>query len=134
MGQAAERTQRGSAAGRWLIVAALSMLVGALGAELLLSAPASEAEAASAGGGGAFAIAGKITADTYGLYLVDAHNGTICLYEYLPTERRLWLRAARSYVSDVKLEEYNTQPSPKEILKMVSEARRSKDTSGQGSP
>lgn len=134
MRQMAGRTNRGPATAQWLIVVVLSVLVGALGAELLLSDSPAGAQTASAGRSGAFAIAGQITGDTYGLYLVDLDSGTICLYEYVAGERRLWLRAARTFLPDVKLDEYNTQPAPKEIQKMAAEARRLKDTPPKQSP
>ena len=128
MSQAAQGTNRAwpSAPAQWLIVVTLSMLVGALVAQLLLSAPAAEAQTGSAGRSGTFAIAGQLTANTYGLYLVDTGNGTICLYEYVPAERRFWLRAARTFVQDLQLDAYNTKPPPKEIMEMVNQARRLK--------
>ncbi len=131
MGEEAER--RGRAAAQWSVVVLLSMIVGALGAELLFSPPAS-ARTGSAGRSGVFAIAGQITGDSYGLYLVDVENGTICLYEYVAGKRRLWLRAARTFLADVRLDAYNTLPEPKEVLKMVSEARRLKDVSPKKRP
>jgi len=116
-----------SSAARWVVVIVLAALAGALGGELLLSASPAAADTASGGAGKVFAVAGQITGDTYGLYLVDLENGTICLYEYVGRERRLWLRAARTFRADLKLDAYNTQPSPEEVSKMVSEARRLKD-------
>ena len=119
--------------GRWAIVVGLSMAVGALAMELL-SAPAAGAAAGAAGGGKVFAIAGQVSADSYGVYLVDLEKGTMCLYEYVARDRRLWLRAARTFQADVQLDSYNTMPLPKEVSKMVAEARRLKDVAGEKKP
>ena len=132
------RTQRGVRAagvawGQWVIVVGLSMVVGALTMQLL-SAPAAAAAAGAAGEGKVFAIAGQVSADSYGVYLVDLEKGTMCLYEYVARDRRLWLRAARTFQADVQLDSYNTMPLPKEVSKMVAEARRLKDVAGDEKP
>ncbi len=130
MGDGTQPTGRRTApvAGRWAVVVLMAMAAGVLAAELFRPVRV-EAGTGSAGGGKVFAIAGQITADTYGLYLVDLESGTICLYEYVARERRLWLRAARTFRADVQLDAYNTEPSPAEVSKMVREARRLKDVS-----
>ena len=79
-------------------------------------------------GGGVFAIAGQITRDTYGLYLVDSRQGTVCVYQYLNAKRQLRLLAARTFVYDRQLDSYNTEPKPADIAKMVAEARRLRTT------
>ena len=116
-----------------MIVVGLSMVVGALTMQLL-SAPAAAAAAGAAGEGKVFAIAGQVSADSYGVYLVDLEKGTMCLYEYVARDRRLWLRAARTFQADVQLDSYNTMPLPKEVSKMVAEARRLKDVAGDEKP
>ena len=130
------RTPRGATPrpAQWAIVATLAAIVGALAGGLLMSATPAEAGTGAAGGTGVFAIAGQITAETYGLYLVDLQNRTICLYEYAARERRLWLRAARTFDADVQLDAYNTRPEPEEVSKMVAEARRLKDKPGTKKP
>ncbi len=135
MGDGTQPTGRRTApaVGRWAVVVLMAMAAGVLAAELLRPVPAA-AGTGTAGGGKVFAIAGQITADTYGLYLVDLESGTICLYEYVARERRLWLRAARTFRADVQLDAYNTEPSPAEVSKMVREARRLKDVSGKPEP
>jgi len=124
-----ERGQRRSAsAARWLIVVLLAFVAGALAGQLLVSASPARAQTGSAGRpDGVFAIAGQLTRETYGLYLVDVQNGTICLYEYLNRDRCLRLMAARTFVYDRKLDSYNTKPLPADVAKMVAEARRLKD-------
>lgn len=133
MGRPSQPNRRPSVtAAQWLIVALLAAAAAMLGAEAIFSPTSAAAQTGWAGttqpAGGVFAIAGQITRDTYGLYLVDLRNDTICLYEYVAGRPgRLWLRAARTFVYDRQLDAYNTEPAPAEIAEMVSKARRLKD-------
>ena len=133
MGEAIERDCRrpiGSPA-QWAIVAVLAAIAVFLAAELaFLPSPASAqtgSPSPSQAAGGVFAVAGQVTRDSYGLYLVDLRNDTICLYEYVGDDRRLWLRAARTFKYDRQLDSYNTEPAPAKIADLVSQARRLKD-------
>lgn len=74
-----------------------------------------------------FAVAGRLGEDVHGLYLVDYENATICVYQYSPGQRRLRLTAARTYAFDRRLDEYNTEPSPREIRTLVEQHRRLED-------
>ena len=114
---------------QWLIVALLGAIALLLAGGLASSpAPAYAQTGAGGAAGGVFAVAGQITRDTYGLYLVDLRNDTICLYEYLGGERRLLrLMAARTFTFDRQLDAYNTEPPPADIQKLVQNARRQKD-------
>jgi hypothetical protein len=78
-----------------------------------------------------FAVAGQISPDTYGLYLVDPQSRNVVLYEYVPSQRRLHLRAARSIAYDLQLESYNTEPDPGDVADMVRKARRISETTTQ---
>ena len=75
-----------------------------------------------------FVTAGQISRDTYGLYLVDFENKTICVYQTRPKSKdnKLRLMAARTYAFDVQLDEYNTDTdlSPRVIKKMVEDHKR----------
>jgi len=116
-------------AARWFLVALLGAAAGFLLAEAGRSTPTAWAQSTqSAGGGGVFTVAGQITSNTYGIYLVDTGNGTICLYEYVPGERRLHFRAARTYRFDVQLDDHNTDPPPKEMRDLVEKHKRLSDT------
>jgi len=125
--------------GRWLIVSGLIGVAGVLAGALLApqagaQVGAAQAPAYGAAGGGVFAIAGQITRDTYGLYLVDARQGTICVYQYLSAKRTLRLLAARTFVYDRQLDSYNTEPKPADIAKMVAEARRLRTATTKAAP
>ena len=114
---------------QWLIVALLGAIALLLAGGLATSPAPAQAQTGSAGApSGVFAIAGQITHETYGLYLVDLRNDTICMYEYLGGERRLLrLMAARTFLFDRQLDAYNTEPPPADIQKLVQSARRQKD-------
>ncbi|NQU76687.1 MAG: hypothetical protein HQ546_10280 [Planctomycetes bacterium] len=114
---------------QWCVVVALAMaamgaLVAAIG-----PLPAASAQPTQTSGQptAMFAVAGQITPKTYGLYLVDLQREAIVVYEYVPSDRRLELRAARTAVYDLQLESYNTQPPPGEIAEIVRKARRISD-------
>jgi hypothetical protein len=111
-------------AAKWLIVLLLAVIATCLLIEAGAGSRPVYADATSASAGNMIAVAGKVTADTYGLYLVDLKNGTIMVYEYLSGKRQLRLMAARTYQFDVQLDEYNTEPSPREIKKLVQQNKR----------
>ena len=116
------------AAVRWVVALILAAAAGGLATRLLLAPPLAGAQsAADAPPGSIVAVAGQITKDTYGLYLVDLRRGTVCMYQYLSRPRTLRLVAARTFVYDLQLDSYNTEPLPKEVQKMVADARRLKD-------
>jgi len=124
------RCVRPASPGKWLVVVLLSVIATCLLVQAGVATSAARAQISSAnrvgsaGEGGVFAIAGQVTPDTYGLYLVDSGNATICVYQYLPGTRQLRLMAARTYAYDRQLDEYNTQPSPREIKRLVEQHRR----------
>ncbi|MCK5113898.1 MAG: hypothetical protein KAR11_03970 [Phycisphaerae bacterium] len=69
-----------------------------------------------------FVTVGRISRETYGLYLVDYENKTICIYQVTPEKgRSLKLISARSYKYDVQLDAYNTpdEMSPAVVKEMV---------------
>jgi len=76
------------------------------------------------GGGGLLAAPAQISRDSYGLFLVDPDRGTICVYQYQATTRKLQLLASRTYTFDVQLDDWNTQPPPREIQDLVNQQRR----------
>jgi hypothetical protein len=114
-----------SRAGRWAVVAFLVIIAMSLLVELLAgSQPAAAQVTTAQRTGQVLAVAGQITGDTYGLYLVDLERGIITMYQWAPKERKLRLLAARNFSYDLQLDEYNTEPSPKEIRDIVGQSRR----------
>jgi len=117
---------------RWLLVAVLGVLVAGLLVELGRATaqddipPAPSADAA-ADESSVVAVAGQVTRDGYGLYLLDLRNKTVTVYQYVPGSRVLRLLAARTFAFDVQLDEFNTDPSPREIRDLVANTRRLTD-------
>ena len=117
---------------KWIFVLLLFFVVVGLIQQLLFSsvsvaatAEGSDESSADTSHGGVVAVAGQISRDIYGLYLIDLKNGTICVYG-MTGSGQLKLLAARTYIYDCQLDSYNTTPLPKEIAKLVARARRLK--------
>ena len=114
----------------WAVAALLAVIAACLIVEVSASrAQAINPAVGAAGDGSVLAVAGQITRDTYGLYLVDLKNRTICVYQWVTKKRepKLKLIAARTYAFDRELDEYNTEPSPRKIKGLVGQARRLDD-------
>ena len=113
---------------RWLLVFGLG--IAALGLLVFLGLGegfAQEQIPGAVDGAKVFVAAGQISRETYGLYLVDYENRTICVYQFSPRKgKSLKLMAVRSYKYDVKLDAYNTpdEMSPAAVKKMVTEQER----------
>ncbi len=72
------------------------------------------------GARGLFAFAGQIGPRSYGLFMVDTEAGNLWCYEYDRDRHKLRLLAARSFLYDRLLEEYNVEsPTPAEVAKLV---------------
>ncbi len=111
----------------WLIVVLLAVNATVLLLQRSESAawaqPGGAAAAARADASGVFVVPAQVDKDQWGAYLVDTRAGTVVLYLYSPAERRLKLTAARTFVYDRYLENYNTDPPPSEIAEIISKAR-----------
>ena len=83
---------------------------------------------ASSASGDVIAVSAQLSADSYGVYLLDTKRGTMAVYQFQPSKRSLRLMAVRSYGFDMQLDEYNTEPSPREIRQLVQQQKRLGDT------
>jgi len=117
-----------AAMSRWFVVVLLSVIATCLLIQVGVATTPAGAQVTSGGADKLFAVAGQITPGAFGLYLVDLEADTICVYQYTATDRRLKLVAARSTLFDRQLDEYNTQPSPREIKTLVGQHKRLGDT------
>lgn len=108
---------------RWLVVVLLGVIAACLLVEAGMGLAPAQAQTGTGKAGNVFAVAGQVERDTYGLYLVDLENNTICVYQYLPSVRKLRLMAARTTQYDRRLEDFNTEPPPREMKKLVEQAR-----------
>ena len=119
-------------AAKWSAAALLALAAGVL-LWLVGSGAAQEggpaapgaARAASSAGGGILVVAGQVTSDSYGLYLVDTKNTTMAVYQWVPRTSRLRLMAARNYGYDLQLEDYNNEQdtAPARIRELVRQQR-----------
>lgn len=72
-----------------------------------------------AGARGIYAFTGQISSRGYGLFMLDVDTGTVWCYE-MSGGRHLKLLAARSWIFDRYLEEFNVAaPTPTEVRQLV---------------
>ena len=111
---------------KWLIVILLGLIAGCLLVELGATVGTASAQVTSGSSPmGITAVAGQVTSDSYGIYLIDTENGTMAVYQWLPNVRKLRLMAARNYGFDLKLDEFNSDdPSPRDIRQLVEQHDR----------
>jgi len=128
---AGKRLERHGPGAKWLLVVLLGTVVVCLLVEAGFGLSETGGPASRGRSEDLFAVAGQITSDTYGLYLLDRKNGTICVYQWLSGTRKLRLLAARNYTFDLQLDEYNTEPLPRDIKKLVEQHRRLGETTPQ---
>jgi hypothetical protein len=86
---------------------------------LLPSAMAQNA-APVGGASGCFIMPGQFADRSWGCYLLDVDNQTLCAYEYFPGEKQLRLIAARNIRYDRKLTNFNTdRPTPADVKDLL---------------
>lgn len=99
----------------------------------LISRPAWAQATGSPGGGlpgtrGIYAFTGQITSRSYGVFMIDVDTGTLWCYELQRStagSAQLQLVAARSWIYDRFLEEFNTaDPIPSEVRAMVQQQQQ----------
>lgn len=120
---------------RWSVVMLLGVIAAGLLVSLGISAAAAQSQPIGEGGKESiFVVAGQISRETYGLYLVDYKNSTICVYQFTRKDRMLRLIAARTYAYDVQLDAYNTptEMSPAEVRRIIGKQKRLKSKDIQG--
>ena len=114
---------------QWATVVALSALAGALITQVMLTgSPAGAQTASAAKEAGVFALAGQLTRDSYGIFLVDSGSGTMAIYEWVPDRiagRKLHLVAARNFTFDLQLDDYNnSEPLPRDVQALVKQQHK----------
>ena len=125
-----QSTKQPGTPSRWVLVALLGVIAAGLLIELGRATAAGGGDLAGEPAGAkpsVMAVTGQITQDGYGIYLVDLNSRTICIYQYVSTQRKLRLLAARTFAFDTQLDDYNTEPSPREIRDLVSRHPRLTD-------
>jgi len=104
----------------WISLALLAAVGAGLLFQIRPGAPAASGqEPAGYSAKRLLAVPGQIAGGQHGLYLIDQDTATICLYAYVPASGKLRLLASRSAAFDLKLEDYNTEPSPRAIRDLL---------------
>ncbi len=76
------------------------------------------------GANGIFAFTGQIDRNSYGLFMMDVDNNNIWCYQYVPSTGKMRLVAARSFLYDKLLEDYNGGgPTVSDVQKMLDDQR-----------
>ncbi|UCG33764.1 MAG: hypothetical protein JSU68_03845 [Phycisphaerales bacterium] len=86
---------------------------------------------------GVFAFTGQLDKNTFGLFMLDIDAGTIWCYEITgkPPDRRLKLAAARLWLYDRYLEDFNIDGlTPDQVAAYVEEERRLRESGEQAGP
>jgi hypothetical protein len=134
----------------WLIAGLLAIIAVALvfgGSNLsplnLALAQSAPNRAGLEGARGIYAFTGQLSARTYGLFMLDVDSGTVWCYELqrLPgagnkgEQTQLKLVAARSWLFDRYLEEFNTsEPIPSEVRDMIQAQRAGRSPATRPQP
>jgi hypothetical protein len=72
------------------------------------------------GGAGVFIVPGQFSTNTYGCYIMDVDQQTLCAYQFYPGDKQLRLIAAREFRYDRKLKNFNSpNPSPQEVSQLL---------------
>jgi hypothetical protein len=126
----------------WILTVLIAVLATALltrsDARFLPDAWAQTASPLPGGVGarGIYAFTGQLTAKTYGLFMMDVDSGTIWCYEleHGPNgEPQMKLVAARSWIYDRFLEEFNVaDPVPSAVKMLVQQQRAGQAVPGGG--
>jgi hypothetical protein len=101
----------------WMRLAAIGLLavvaiclLGAFG--LSLRAESASEYSPTVQAGDVQVVAASLGRNLHGLYLVDRARETICVYQYVPRERKLKLTAVRRYAFDTRLDEKKLKEAP----------------------
>lgn len=79
------------------------------------------------GARGIFAFTGQLSSGTHGVFMVDVDNMTIWCYEYGSGKKKLRLAAARTWMYDRYLENYECDGlSPEDVEQLVELQRANK--------
>ena len=93
------------------------------------------AQAGPVGARGIFMLPAQLAPNAYGVVMMDVDTGTLWCYEYVASKQQLRLAAARSWIFDRYLEEYNVMDlTSADVEKLVEDVRLQKLRSSGGLP
>jgi hypothetical protein len=121
---------------QWVIVALLAIIAAGLWVRPAGLPVALAQNQPLAGARGIFAFTGPLERDQYGLFMLDVDQGTIWCYAFdtVGGTRKLRLVAARTWVYDRYLQDFNCAPPDfRSVQKLVSE-QRGRSAADSGSP
>ena len=122
----------------WLVVVLLAVNAAIMllqSSDRALAQPGQPAPVAARGdNSGVFVVPCQLDKELWGAYLVDTRSGTIVVYQYNPNSHKLKLVAARSFVYDRYLEDYNTDPPTADIRDLITRMRRPPEAPGDRPP
>lgn len=80
------------------------------------------------GARGIFAFTGQLDENSYGLFMMDVDSSNVWVYQYKPGTKKLKLVAARSFLYDRYLEEFqnDADTTPNVVKSMLDTQRRNK--------
>ncbi|MBN1344181.1 MAG: hypothetical protein JXQ73_15960 [Phycisphaerae bacterium] len=119
-------TPAGGRVVQWVIALSLAIIAGCLVLKVDESSwlPRVQAQTTRMAPGDIYAFAGQLGPKTYGLFMVDLGAGNLWCYEYSNQKDKLRLVAARSFLYDRCLEEFNVDsPTPREVAQLVQRLR-----------
>lgn len=114
----------------WIIAILLAIIATALvlRPEYGFAAPRAYGDSPMMGSRGLMAFTGQIDKYSYGLFMVDTDNSTVWCYQYVPGTRRMKLVAARSFMYDRYLEDFNIdEPTLEQARGMLAKQRKIED-------
>ncbi len=108
----------------WLIAVALAVIATCLVTQQGGGSARAYAASAEKARPEIMAFPGQLGPRTYGLFMVDATSGNVWCYEYDKEKGKLRLLAARSFLYDRHLGEYNVEePTPRDVAQLVERMR-----------
>lgn len=87
--------------------------------------PTANASPSMLGARGIFAFTGQLDEHSYGLFMMDVDSSNVWVYQYQPGARKLKLVAARSFLYDRYLEDFqNDDVTKPDVVKAMLEKQR----------
>ncbi len=116
-----------SHAAQWVIAVLLAFIAGVLWTRPASVAPLAFAQTAPlVGARGVYAFTGQLDHNRHGLFMLDIEQGTVWCYEIenVGGVRKLRLTAARSWIYDRYLRDFNcAEPTSKQVQELVEQER-----------
>jgi hypothetical protein len=108
-----------------LLAVIAMLLIGRGNAPTFVPAAFGQGQLPIGGGAGLFIVPAQFSTNTYGCYIMDVDQQTVCAYQFTPADKTLRLVAARSFRNDRKLQNFNSpSPSPEEVQQLLDQQQQ----------